>query len=401
MFCAGEEQYSSEGSDLERSFHLLSQNKRVQFHLGWHVLKNRTYEERDISLEARRQSEAKFLSQGIWNSLPRTQVGIDTLLPRLSGILRDHILSQMAGFVEDTQLSFQDTRLRLSKLGAPRDSTLERRRYLLQGSQKSSTLANNALNGIYADQYFGDALQEEGYKKRIRAMVQDRLSNFSDTMKVRGEHTQIVDDGTDHERGRKLMYRTEFVEEVRQRLRRNRGTELPGNFSSSIVGELFYQQAQSWKSIVSQCVDDLLHDIRGATILMLSEALDDHTVLELTKNVVNYQLQEIEDSFRTKTMELLKPQQTGHPITYTSQYVDIIQETRDRHLRDAIINKLKVFFGDEFRKDTHALNSYYFQMQGLIDSVSSRSETDMERFACSEAIDCMQAYYQVRSERFE
>ena len=35
-------------------------------------------------------------------------------------------------------------------------------------------------------------------------------------------------------------------------------------------------------------------------------------------------------------------------------------------------------------------------MDGLIDALGSQIEGDMERFACSEAADCMQAYYEVK-----
>ncbi len=35
------------GSDSERQFFELAQNKDVSFRLGWHVLKNRDYQDRD------------------------------------------------------------------------------------------------------------------------------------------------------------------------------------------------------------------------------------------------------------------------------------------------------------------------------------------------------------------
>jgi len=39
-------------------------------------------------------------------------------------------------------------------------------------------------------------------------------------------------------------------------------------------------------------------------------------------------------------------------------------------------------------------------MDGLIDALGSQTEGDMERFACSEAVDCMQAYYEVARKKF-
>jgi Dynamin family len=70
-----------EGSDMEQSFYQLAMNNRVRFRLGlgWHVLKNRDYEERHMTLEERFSSEKQFLSTGVWAALPRNQVGIESL----------------------------------------------------------------------------------------------------------------------------------------------------------------------------------------------------------------------------------------------------------------------------------------------------------------------------------
>jgi len=383
------------GSEMEHSFYLLAQNRRVEFRLGWHVLKNRTFEERCCTLAERHQLEAKFLSQSIWSSLPRSQAGIHTLVPRLSAVLKDHILSQMPSFIADTQSSFRDTRSSLRKLGDARQTLSEQRRYLLYSSERYSTLMNNSLNGIYLDPFFGDSLDEAGYTKRLRAVVQDRLSGFSDAMEHRGEQIKIIDEGTDLDHKRSCMYRTDFVEEVRKRVRRSRGRELPGNFNPSIVGELFYQHARPWETIVGQYTVYLLKDVRSATMSTLKEVLDEHSVEGLLKHFVNYRLSELEEDLRAKTAELLEPQQAGHPITYNRQFVENIQRARDQHLRDSVTNKLKAFFGANYPGDPYSSSKLAFCMQDLIDSVSSQTETDMERFACSEAIDCMLAYYQV------
>lgn len=384
-----------EGSDMEHSFHNLAQNKKVEFRLGWHVLKNRAFEERHCSLAERHELEAKFLSRGIWSSLPRSQAGIHTLVPRLSAVLKDHILSQMPSFITDTHSSLRDTKSSLRKLGDPRQTLSEQRRYLLYSSERYSTLMNNSLNGIYLDPFFGDALDDIGYRKRLRAVVQDRLSDFSDVMEDRGEQTMIIDEGVDFDHRRTCVYRTDFVEEVRKRVRRNRGRELPGTFNPLIVGELFYQQARPWEMIVGEYTDLLLRDVRSATILTLREVLDEHSVEGLLKHFVNNRLSQLEDDVRAKTAELLKPQQAGHPITYNHQFIEIIQKARDQYLRDSVTKKLKAFFGANYPGDPYSSSKLAFCMKDLIDSMSFQTETDMERFTCSEAINCMLAYYQV------
>jgi GTP-binding protein EngB required for normal cell division len=54
-----------EGSDSERFFAELAQNKDVEFRLGWHVLCNRNYVMRDASTAERDRNETTFFSNGI------------------------------------------------------------------------------------------------------------------------------------------------------------------------------------------------------------------------------------------------------------------------------------------------------------------------------------------------
>lgn len=254
---------------------------------------------------------------------------------------------------------------------------------------------NNSLNEVYSGPFFGDSLDDAGYQKRLRAVVQNRLAHFAETMGDRGENRKIVDDGAEHDPRRRSIYRTDFIEEVRKRMCQSRGRELPGNFNSLIIGKLFYRQARPWEDIVHQYTDYLLEDVRTATVLMLQDVLDLRSVEGLLRLDLNHRFSVIEDDLRAKTRELLNPQKSGHPITYNSQHIESIQDTRDRHLRDSIIKKLKAFFGDHYPHNLHASGSFYFRMQDLIDNVTAQTELDMERFACSEAIDCMQAFHSV------
>ncbi|KAM5388265.1 hypothetical protein ACJA88_000129 [Fusarium oxysporum] len=52
------------GSPSEHYFVRLAQNIAEELHLGWHVLKNRSYDERDFTLAQRNDKEKEFLSQG-------------------------------------------------------------------------------------------------------------------------------------------------------------------------------------------------------------------------------------------------------------------------------------------------------------------------------------------------
>lgn len=91
------------GSDSERSYIEIAENKDVYFRLGWYVLKNRDYDSRDCSAEERDERELEFFSHGVWTSLPAHHRGISSLKPRLSTLLKDQILAELPSLIEDVE----------------------------------------------------------------------------------------------------------------------------------------------------------------------------------------------------------------------------------------------------------------------------------------------------------
>lgn len=79
------------GSGSEASFVELAQNSDIMFRLGWHVLKNRTFEERDCSLMERNIAEDTYFRTSKFKCLPDDCVGISALRIRLSKLLFEHV----------------------------------------------------------------------------------------------------------------------------------------------------------------------------------------------------------------------------------------------------------------------------------------------------------------------
>ena len=90
-------------SESETSFVSIARNEDAIFRLGWHVLRNRDYETRDCSLKERNEREADFFSHGIWTSLPASSLGVETLKPRLSAVLKEQILSELPSLIHDVR----------------------------------------------------------------------------------------------------------------------------------------------------------------------------------------------------------------------------------------------------------------------------------------------------------
>ncbi|KKZ61931.1 hypothetical protein EMCG_00493 [[Emmonsia] crescens] len=67
------------GSDNERVWLDLAQNRDIYFELGWHLLKNRGDGEHQISFTERNLNERLFFNNGNYHMLPKHTRGIDSL----------------------------------------------------------------------------------------------------------------------------------------------------------------------------------------------------------------------------------------------------------------------------------------------------------------------------------
>ena len=383
----------SKGSNMERSFFELAMNKRQYFRFNWHVLKNRDYEQRSYTLQERNASESEVLNSGIWTALPPTRKGIDSLSPRLSSILKDHIIDQLPAFIDETQESFDETQEQLERLGDPRHNLNDQRRYLQRSSERFRSLIVSAIEPSYNDSYFGDAMNDDDYNKRLCTVVQNYLSDFNTEMLNQGHLEEIVADGVTVEG--KQINRSDYVQKVHERIRRTRGRELPGTFNPLIIGDLFHTQCKPWETITDACTKDILSAIRNAVLLISEEVLDGRTRLRLLEHVIYPSLDELGDIFCLGTSELLKPHQTGHPITLNKHFTENMQKARQEHSRIAMLHKLRSFFGPNY-SEVLPVQPPAFRMTELANTLSARTEADMVWFSCSEAVDYMAAYYKVR-----
>lgn len=236
----------SVGSESEAAFVDLARNQHVAFRLGWHVLKNRSYEIRDASSEERDAAEQVFFSQGIWKDLPRSMVGIDPLQGRLSKVLLNQIKAELPTLVDDIEKGVEEAQRKLEKLGGKRSTIEQQRLFLLRIGQGFQALVKAAVDGTYTDPFFEALSSDAGESKRLRAVVQNLNIGFAEDMRVHGQSRTIVDHRAPQS-NRKIVSRAAFEDEIVELLKRNRGRELPGMFNPLIVGELFHQQSQSWE----------------------------------------------------------------------------------------------------------------------------------------------------------
>jgi GTPase SAR1 family protein len=385
------------GSESEADFVSLAKNEDVSFDLGWHVLKNRDYDSRHSSSEHRDQSETNFLSQGVWSQLPRIDVGVANLRSRLSKVLLGQIKHELPDLIADIELRLSNCRTELGKLGQKRQTTSEQRSFLLHLAQNYQHLARAAIDGVYGDPFFGDPRSEDGYRRRVRAIVQNLGLEFAETMRARGHRYQIVSqheaNGPPRPTSPKHMSRNEYLEHAKSLLTRSRGRELPGTFNPMLIADLFHEQCTPWRSITIQYVEAIWSAARDFLESAFKHLTQDQTAELIMREMIEPNLQHRLANMCAKVDSIIDQYKSGHPITYNHYFTETIQNVRAKRMEEDLTQKLRTFFHSRDGEVLEELNFTKLKKSSLISALSTKNEVDMDRYACGEAVDCMLAFY--------
>ena len=319
---------------------------------------------------------------------------------RLSSVLKEHILSELPQLIRNVEDAIHRSRKWLAQLGDARTTIIEQKACLTRVSATFTNLIKAAVDGIYTNSFFGDAMTESGFSKRLRARIQFLLLDFRDTMHREGHETQIVEDSPKDERDEpdlpKRVSRDAFTEHVAKLMRRTRGRELPGTFNPMIIGDLFYSQSAPWKDIVDRYCRSILDATRECVELTMGYVVSQTTKDKLLLEIIRPSLNNLQEHLEKRVETVLRPYQRGHPITYNHYFTSTIQNAkRDRWKRE-VTRKPNSFFGKG--SDTQGKSVQHhglFSTNDLSQYLNSTVEPDMDQYACSEAIYCMEAYYKV------
>lgn len=385
------------GSDSESYFVRLAQNLEAELRLGWHVLKNRKFEERHVTSAQRDAIERDFFNYGMWDSIDSSHCGVEALRDRLSAVLKDQILAQLPSLVQDVENGIHDCAERLDRLGPVRRTQQQQLSYLLGVSEEYTSLVTQAVEGTYTDRFFGNRKRIDKFHTRLRAVVQCRLGEFAEEMRLSGQSQYIVDSESEGDGGRQVrdlprISRSEYVEDVANRLKFSKGRELPGLFNPLIVSDLFVEQCEPWRRIARHLAEDILEAAHLTTQLIIEQI----TASDVAEGIVRLVRQEID---RLKVgmdarVDSLLASAAQHPITYNPQLTENVQRIHQaRHKRAAKKLVHKTFGSHRFDSPDSKISLNPIQ---LVDLVGEGFEPDMERFGSALAVDYMEAYYKAR-----
>ncbi|KAF1836453.1 hypothetical protein BDW02DRAFT_646135 [Decorospora gaudefroyi] len=362
-----------EDSDSERFYWEFAQNKDVKFRLGWHVLRNRDYISRNTSVDERDKTESVFFNTGIWRSLPAHQAGVHTLKPMLSKILKDHIRDWPHSAHRELQHESSDC--------------------ILQISQSFSTLVRAAVDGQYSDPFFDDASTTDGYQKRLRAVIQNTLTEFATDMRKKGHTYAIIDEEGSTELPPHHISRADYVAKVAKLLERSRGRELPGTFDPLIIGQLFHEQRRPWAALVDQYLEKVLRAVYFLARTALAHVCDESTHAGLSRRFIYIRIEKLTAALRSKVAELLKPHESGQPITYNHYLTDNVQKAQSKRRAQEVRKCLENVLGGDYT--AAGVVEIPVNVNALINTLVSKTEAGMTSYASSTATDFMEAFYNV------
>ncbi|KGO66031.1 Dynamin [Penicillium italicum] len=398
------------GSDEQETYLQFIKNEKVKLQLGWHVLRNRSFETRSISDDARDVQEKEFFERGRWASLPRDQVGIESLRHRLSKILLGHVRRNLPGLIADIQERISRNEQTLAKMGAPRATLQEQRHFLVDISSRFARITNQALNGSYVDEFFGGfkdhaATTEEAPFRRLRAIIRELNECFAEAMSIRGNRRIIKFPGEpaaieDVEKERSKPYMDDWtpqyisqeslVDEIKEQARQSRGIELPGSANQLLVGSLFRDQCGPWEAVAKSHLLNTWDSVEYFIQLVLKNLTDDHTRPLLMRHLIGPEMEKMKESLLAKLGELTSYTKRGHPLPVGQSFLAKIQGSRKNRQVSALKRYLNL---SSSYPPTGEGTQNTFDVRDL-ERATSQLQSSSDQFAATEIIDQMQAYYE-------
>ncbi len=414
------------GSGSETAYIELAKNQNIQFKLGWHVLKNRKFDEKDFSLIERNTSEETYFRTSNFKCLPKDRVAIDALRVRLSELLFEHVRHELPNLRSDLDEALTAASKQLNVMGDRRSTSADCKKYLMQLSLTYWESCKAAVDGHYEGEYFNNdsdsdltfALDSPSTIRRLRAVIQYMNAGFSDLVRVNGHKYQIdmsskADAANPSPSIRQLIELRKNVRSSKSRtpinmdqekalawarilLVRTRGKEVIGNFNPLLVGELFWEQSSKWHDLAVEYLDQV-HEVCNKFLeLLLKDKCPKDMIARLQASLVQDALKARYDNALQELKRIIEDNKS-YPINYNHYYTDTIYKRRQernktslaRCIEDATVHSPL----EGCRSTQHTTASV--NVNEAVDAYSKAIDLNMENFSCEEALDCLLAIYKI------
>ncbi|KAK3363194.1 P-loop containing nucleoside triphosphate hydrolase protein [Lasiosphaeria hispida] len=445
-----------EESNNEQMYLRLSQNQEAshKLALGWHVLRNRAQKETDSNDTQRDEEEKRFFQSGVWSTISSQNRGIETLREKLSQVLLGHIQQKLPNLIAKIDAHIRSHQTRLRKLGGPRSSPTEVRKYLTSISTRFQRLALDGISGNYLDPFFGGLFPDSAAAsyahrriRKIRALVRDMNRAFYHVLLNSGGRRHIrrtirdhgtsdwedennkYDEGdreeevgaeerseehSDAERKHEasapqylqplialytvgdpvLISIKDLKEELEKLASENRGVEFPGSANDKVTLSLFRDQSGPWEDISNQHIDQVteLASSFAQELLLHVVGPDSKTADSLSRNCLNPYFDRKKKELHTKLAELLRHYQTGYdPQPLYEDFRSTVERRKNERLVQQVSENLRRSFPELFAKKSKGNLTRGALAQAILNS----SKDLKSEFNAEQIIDNMTAYYEM------
>lgn len=372
------------GSNNEDEWIRRLQNRTSPLRLGWHVLKNRSFEHRDVAPDQRDALETQFFETTNWAVVPKECRGVTSLRIRLSNILLRSVRECLPAISRGIEDGIRASRAILERLGQPKLTVAEQQKHLTEISFRLTELVKASVQARYNGDFYAE--KDQATSRKVRSRLQDTLDDFVALMGSQGHRffirdnlpysseAAIIDLSSMHndDSGTTLpreISRGNFVDSISMYIKQNRGCELPGLLSSEVVTFLFHLQSSPWEALAHDCVERCWLQVQDFFRQALDYVAPSHTAGAIMEHFAEEQLRNLRDNLSNKLKELLRPYRKDHLITLNKGHMsELCQSFSSKSGRNEGKNK---------------------------DSTWPEDDIGTEKVAASQALSYMRAYYHV------
>jgi hypothetical protein len=252
----------------------LNKDRGNKLPLGWHVLRNRAYNEMEFTADKRRKTEQRFFALSKWGAkLEASQLGVDALSKRLDNQLIRHIAAEVFKVQADIEHELARCEERLRVLGSSKDTPEEMRNALLGWCDQSFKLTQAAIHGHRinppGEEFFSHYDDGKPHARNFRSRVVRQNKIFATQMENWGSDCLIVDSEETQSRnspGRKgegalpipEVTWIDYVSKVVYPLQKdNLEQDLSMDSNHLLVHRLFLSYSRNWPNLAAQHVQEI------------------------------------------------------------------------------------------------------------------------------------------------
>jgi GTP-binding protein EngB required for normal cell division len=322
-------------SAREAEYLELANNELTPLTLGWHMLRNLSFTDRQSGASRDDLESTFFRSSEPWCNLDSQICGASTLKTRLSNVLMDHIGRELKSVIATLDKMIIETQRTLMRCGTERSTEKQQREYLYNIAESYHRLVKSSLDGPYDDRFFSAP------GRRLRAIVRQRSEAFAKDMRSFGSRWRIEDDscqwasdytgvgilqGNDIGHDSMTIKKSSYLAKVDDLLVEYACRELQGTFDPLLVGALFRDQSSRWRAKTSAYIQDIEQILDLFVLKVVEHMTDSRRTQSLLLEHLRTLLAQREASMKARLEIILAPFEKLHPVTHNPL---LLRERRD------------------------------------------------------------------------